>query len=207
MTPTTVLSAIALGVAGFVATSGDNLVILLGLYGGRTYRSRDVFVGYVGAVGLVVVVGRLAAALAHQAPSGLIGYLGVVPLVLGVKQLFDLGRRRGLHETQSVRPPSSWSGASAVALITLAASADSLVTFAAIFADTRPPLGLVVLAAAVLTAAALAVAARRLVKYTNLGRKLSQIGPYVLPFLLIAIGLFILADTPTDVLGAVPVRW
>jgi cadmium resistance protein CadD (predicted permease) len=80
MSPTIVFSAIALGVAGFLATSGDNFVILLGLYGGRTYRSRDVLVGYVGAIGLVVVAARLFAVVAHQAPPGIVGYLGVIPL-------------------------------------------------------------------------------------------------------------------------------
>jgi len=112
MSPTIIISAIALGVAGFLATSGDNLVILLGLYGGRTYRPRDVFVGHVGAIGLVVVAARLFAA----------------------------------------------------------------------------------------------IGARKLVHHTGVGWQISRITPYVMPFLLIAIGLFILADTPTDVLGLVPAR-
>ena len=30
---------------------------------------------------------------------------------------------------------------------------------------------------------------------------------HIMPFLLIVIGLFILADTPTDVFGMVPARW
>lgn len=52
-----------------------------------------------------------------------------------------------------------------------------------------------------------AVAYRKLVHHTGVGRQISRIAPYVMPFLLIAIGLFILADTPTDVLGIVPARW
>lgn len=201
MNPTNVFSALILGVAGFLATSGDNLVILLGLYGGRTYRPRDVFVGYVGAVAAVIVVGRALAVLAHQAPPGIVGYLGIIPLTLGVGHLIRLVRHRGREETPGFEAPATASGVSAVALITLASSADSLATFSAIFADTRPPLGLVVLASAVGCATGLAIAARRLVHHTDLGSRMSKAAPYVMPFLLIAIGLFILADTPTDVLG------
>ena len=207
MSPTILASAIALGVAGFLATSGDNLVILLGLYGSRTYRSRDVLVGYVGAIGLVVVAARLFAVVAHQAPPGIVGYLGVIPLGLGVKQLIELARTRGPTAERAYRPAPARAGAQAVALITLASSADSLATFAAIFADTRPPLGLIVLATTVGCAVVFAIGSRKLVHNTGIGRQISGVAPYVMPFLLIAIGLFILADTPTDVLGLVPARW
>lgn len=201
MSLTSVLSAMVLGVAAFLATSGDNLVILLGLYGGRAYRDREVAVGYVVAIAIVVAVGRLLAAFAHRAPPGVLGYLGIVPLALGVRQLILLATRRAPLDGQRYRPPASMSGVAAVAAMTLGSSADSLATFAAVLSDTRPPLGLVVLATAVACASGLAVGARRLVDHTALGAVLSRVAPYVLPFLLIAIGLFVLADTPTDMLA------
>ncbi|MCK5484475.1 MAG: hypothetical protein KAJ13_12250, partial [Gemmatimonadetes bacterium] len=70
-----------------------------------------------------------------------------------------------------------------------------------------PPLGLIVLATTVGCAVVFAIGSRKLVHNTGIGRQISGVAPYVMPFLLIAIGLFILADTPTDVLGLVPARW
>lgn len=200
MTPSDLASAVALGATGFVATSGDNFILLLGLYGNERYRARDVLAGYVGAVALVVVTSRLLGLAAHQAPPGILGYLGAIPIALGTWHLLQLARSR-TSAHGAFRPPASASGALAVGLVTLAASGDSLATFAAIFADTRPPLGLLILGVSLACALATGMLARRLVHETGLGARVSRVAPYVLPFLLIGIGVFIVADTPIDMVN------
>ena len=62
-----------------------------------------------------------------------------------------------------------------------------------------------ILATPVACAVLLAAGARKLVHHTEMGEKIGRAAPYVMPFMLIAIGIFILADTPTDVvLDAAP---
>ena len=86
------LTIIGLMAAAFAATNLDNLLLLVALFGDRAFRSRDILLGYCGAAVLVAAVGYTVAKGAEFAPTGALGWLGVVPLGLGLFRVRDLFR-------------------------------------------------------------------------------------------------------------------
>jgi cadmium resistance protein CadD (predicted permease) len=195
----------------FVATSLDNLILLVGFFAEESYPRRKVVAGYVAAVLVVGLVAFGVSAAAHRAPHEFLGYLGIIPIGLGVHHAVALvsarrtagggGSGEGLARPEkSVAPHSATRGvAVSVALVMLAAGGDSLATFMALFADTRADLAIPVLLAIGGTALIWSGLAAWLVSHPRIVRIVRRFGPYFLPILLIAIGLFILADTPSDV--------
>lgn len=200
--------AAGLGLVTFAATSLDNLFLLLGFASNPAYPPRVVRPAYVGSVLLVAAAAVGLASLARLAPDWRVGLLGWIPLGLGVVQLGRLvlrpsaprAPRPGADGTRQ-DPAGTRKGRTLVAGVTLAASGDSLAAYAALFADTLPHLVPWSLLGVGAGATAWTVLATWLSGRAGVRRRVERFGPALLPLILIGVGLYILGDTPTDVLG------
>ena len=85
-----------------------------------------------------------------------------------------------------------------VLLVMLANSGDSFSVYVSVFADTAERLEVPIVSVVVVCALLAAASARWLVTRSGLARPIQRIARIVLPFLLIAIGTYILIDTTTD---------
>ncbi len=192
------LSAVTgLAVASFVSTSLDNFTLLLGFFADDEYPKRQVAGGYALSVVLVLLLAWGASAAVEMVPPGYLGYLGVVPLGLGLVGLYRLLRHAG---PAAVAQPQRGKGFFPVLLVMLANSGDSFSVYVSVFADTAERLEIPILTVVVTCALLAAAAARWLVTRSSLGQPIQRIARLVLPFLLIAIGAYILIDTGTDAL-------
>ena len=130
-------------------------------------RRRGVAAGYVLAVSAVAATAYLIGTGASLVPTAWLGFLGVVPLGLGlwlaIRRL--IGSRR---EDERDLSPAGGSFFSAVG-VTLASSADSLVVYAVLFADTRPGLDVPVLATLVACAVLWVGVARFALEFRAIG--------------------------------------
>lgn len=68
-----------------------------------------------------------------------------------------------------------------------------------LFADLKPPFVLISISAAVMVAILMGALANLLIRYRKMRSFVEMFGKWVLPFLLIGIGLLILTDKPADV--------
>jgi cadmium resistance protein CadD (predicted permease) len=93
-------------------------------------------------------------------------------------------------------------GRAAVIAVTLAASGDSLATYTALFADTRTWLIPATVGGILLGAVAWTWVAGWTMNQAGARRLIEKAGPILLPIVLIVLGLYILADTPTDLVQA-----
>lgn len=201
----TVLTIVAF--AAFVGTSLDSLLVLVPVIADRPDRKGPVAVGYLAAfaaiVGLSWGVGVLGSAVVPF--DG--GLLGAIPVVMGLALLsrrWGFGgkpRRSGSAEPPGAKGAARVAGAAgAMAVLTLSLSADNLAAFVPLMVDS-PPGGDLVLALALLVAAVGWVAFAGFLARRPVLRALAERwGGRVLPFLLIAVGIYALANTPFDVL-------
>lgn len=185
-----ILSAVLLAIAAYASTNVDNLV-LLGALAAGTDRQRVVIAGFGVASVLILCVAMSFSLLSHLIAPRMLGWLGVLPIALGLRQLFFRGGggdRVGMSQVS----------AQAVALLMLANSADTLAVFGSLFAESET-LVVIVLA---LSFAVIAAVWAALVKMISGGsRRLSSITAAVskaVPFIMIAIGTYVLLDTGTD---------
>ncbi len=191
------LSAIVMGVVAFASTNADNLLVLsslrsIGAVGGRGLAS-----GYLLGLAGVLVLTLLVGALSRLIPVHLVGFLGVVPIVLGLRQLVgDSGPDDG-------RAASGDGGRGEVALVAtlqLANSGDTVAVGAPLLAESAIVPGLFTLAAFVATGIAWLWLIEAVVRLAGVRVFLERYAPRVGPFLMMAVGSYVLANTLTDTL-------
>lgn len=85
------------------------------------------------------------------------------------------------------------------ALVLLANSSDSVSIMTPLFADLKPAFVLICFAATVTMAIMMSSLANHLVRHPATRSFVEKIGKWVLPFLLIGIGLLIFTDKPADI--------
>ncbi|MBO9473326.1 cadmium resistance transporter [Shimia sp. R10_1] len=175
-----------------VATNLDNLIILIGLI--ATVGRRPAISGY-----LLAQVAVLAAAffVAERVDTELpipVGYLGVIPIVLGLWSLW----RGGDDSSTETQSPTVKPQVFALTLLFLSLSFDTFAVFAPLLADSRAAFSAPVLLGAAVSAMALALAGALIGQFAPSRvaqvARLERFAPYVM----IAIGLYVVLNTATD---------
>lgn len=195
------LRTVGQAVAMFAVTNIDDIVILALFFGQaagrRTGVVRIVLGQYLGFAAILAasVLGALGAGLL---PESLIPYLGLLPLLLGIRAARRVWRERGNQETDSHHSSATGDqgapAALAVAGVTFANGGDNIGAYVPVFATTNAS-GLITYCAVFLImvgiwcALGLFFATRPIV-----ASALSRWGHLVLPVVLTGIGLIILIE-------------
>lgn len=191
-------SAAALGAGVFVATNLDDIFLLLTFFADRKQRASHVVAGQFLGIGLLTAASVVCALTAVVIPKDYLGLLGLLPLAIGIKKLVEL--KRGTGDDAGEAPPrdeekSALRNVLAVALVTIANGGDNVGVYVPVFA-THPWVQVLVMVVvfAVLTGV-WCVVAYALVNHRTFGDRIRRVGHVVLPFVLILVGLHILAGS------------
>ncbi|WP_171176266.1 hypothetical protein [Ruegeria sp. HKCCD8929] len=176
-----------------VLTNLDNLAALIALI--LVLGAAKAVAGYVVAQG-IVLAGAMAVALGMSGTvPGWTGYLGVIPLGLGLVGLWRQFSGGGAEKEASL---SSGASLLVTTLLFLSLSMDSFVVMAPLLADSLPSYrvaGVIGAALAVLGLGALAlVGSRAAGPMEAWTRRLEKLGPFVM----LLVGLYILSNSGTD---------
>ena len=186
------LETLLLAIAAFVSTNIDDAFVLLAFFGDPKYRAVQVVAGqYLGMAALTTIA--LAVAFAALAlPNGYIGYLGLLPILIGAKRLVTaIGeRRRGMDS--EVRFEAHGKAIASVASVTIANGGDNIGTYVPLFAR-QDGLKIALTCAVVLVLTGVwCVTGKLLVSHPVLGRHVRSWGHMAVPFVLMALGIYIL---------------
>lgn len=192
-------AVIALVAGGFIATNLDNLLLLVVLQA-STHRRLPVLAGFITSSVIVLLVALIGFVMGSLLDPALLGYAGVVPVGLG---LYALWNRSEATTAVSIATPAPTTQAavplffSSVVLM-LSNSSDSLAIFLPLLAEIRGqwlPLACVTWLALVLLWSGIAY---KIGENQALVRLIEQRGSRWVPWIMIAIGGYILFDTATD---------
>jgi cadmium resistance protein CadD (predicted permease) len=175
------------GVAAFVSTNLDDLVLLALWFSLTGSRVVPIVTGQCLGIGALVLASLAGAFMALAIPPRWIPLIGVVPIALGIKYLV------ARDEDDNSGEPSSGIGVLAVAGVTIANGADNIAVYIPLFAS-RPrawPAYVTIFALCTLAWCALG---RALVAQPLVGAALQRYGHRIMPWVLIAIGVHVLAD-------------
>jgi cadmium resistance protein CadD (predicted permease) len=144
--------------------------------------------GLAALVGVSIVASLISLVLA--APY--VGLLGLLPILIGVKQLLDA--RQGADDDGDDVRPASMGNVLTVAAVTVANGGDNIGVYTPVFATATPAEILTIsIAFAVMIAAWLAFS-HWLVHHPALGPPIRRFAHITAPFVLIGIGLFVLYE-------------
>jgi cadmium resistance protein CadD (predicted permease) len=190
----TVLILIA---SSFIATNVDNIVLLVGWVTSRQISFFRMALGYTAAVTAVFLVSLFFEQLSSVIPVRYIGYLGLVPVLLGLRML--LGRRKQSETATTGGEPSQLSIA-AVATTLFSSSLDTILVFSSLLADSRYAADAMIILGYGLTAFIWLLFAGFLSRHAVRLRALSVAAQWLTPVVMIIVGSYILLNTATDVL-------
>ena len=183
---------IGLAAIMFAATNADDLVLLSLFFAQPDCRPRQILLGQLAGIGALTAISYTAATLAVAVPHGWLPWIGVVPLYLGIRWL------RKKKDDDAPPIAGTWW---AVAGITMANGGDNLGVYIPTFAIQsgieKVITGITFLALTLVWCAV----ARMAVSHPTWGPMLSRICSRAAPFVLIGLGIWIIAHHPMFGLG------
>ena len=190
---------IGLAIVLFVSTNVDDVFVLVGFFADSRYRARDIVLGqYIGITGLFGA-SVAASLLSLVIPRAYVGLLGVFPIFIGGKKLFELYRQRNRTGDSFEDQPQAGknSGIATVALVTLANGGDNIGIYTPAFA-IRSAHAIVVIAFVFVVMTALwCSAAHAIVNHPKLGSPIRRYADQVTPVVLIGLGILIVYQAGT----------
>ena len=212
--------AIVLAVAAFAATNVDNLFVLLAFFAEARDAWRPVVVGqYIGSMALVVLAYVIASLMIHI-PRAYVGLIGIMPILIGVGKLLELSRRANgssgkgseVREAQEAREVAMSSTAAvdqngalarprssiwAVATVAIANGSDNLSVYVPLFAARSHADAAATAAVFVAMIGLWCSLAKWLVSHRLLGKPINRYAHWVLPWILMLIGVSVIVGNGT----------
>jgi len=179
----------------FASTNMDNLLLLVGWQIGGGVSSRRLFAGYLLGMLGVLLIAVIIGLVGYLVPVHYLGYLGVVPVLLGVRLLLKQFRR-GPGEAEPLA--SAMGGVLAVASTQLSNGVDTVLVFAPLLADSEIVFDLEIAALFVVLIVLWFLLARMLSGHVGRLPAIDRLGRWLAPLVMIGVGLYILSNTTTD---------
>jgi cadmium resistance protein CadD (predicted permease) len=188
---------VGIGATAFVATNIDDLLILIAFFANSRYPLRQIVLGQYAGMGALLALGIVGSLITVIVPNNLIGLIGIFPIVIGIKELLEL-LKNGDNE-KSAKQLSQSRLTEYLPFLTVAAvtfsGGEEIGVYTSVFAiyHAISEITLILLVVIVLTGLWCAVA-HHLVNHPLIASRVKLIGTAALPFVLIGLGLYILAE-------------
>ena len=193
-------SLFVLVVTSFLSTSLDNLLLFAFVLQSQPRWKWFAALGYITACAVILTLSVGVALVGGALDGKYVGFLGAVPVVLGVRMLW--AQYRGADaDRQSHKERSFSSGPQLLfgtAALMLGNSGDSLALFLPLFIDTRPSYYLFLVLSYCLVAAVWILTAYRVATHIGFADRTLRACEIAAPFLMIALGIYIFMDTAAD---------
>jgi cadmium resistance protein CadD (predicted permease) len=192
-------AGLILGFTGFAATNIDNSVVLISIFGAKRESTNVVSLGFATGSMLMLAIALTLSFVGELIPVRYLGYLGVIPILVGV---LELTRSTSVARRASSATDRGLRGASAtlatVSILTLAGGTDTLAVIAPLLAESKIASVWAMCAGYVIAAMGMAALIGYATRHPAIAEPLQRYGTKIGPGVMIAIGLYILVNTATD---------
>ncbi len=202
MTAADIWAVILLVGGSFAATNVDNLVLLVVLMGAEPQKRPAAALGFVTSAMAILSVAGIGAVLGATLDPGVVGYVGAIPICLGLFLLYRQFRSGGFDaasEQETARAASSTGWLASFTLM-FSNSGDSLAIFLPLLAESDRDSVLWEVSIFLVMALLWVGLAWRIAGQPDLARRIEAVGTRLVPWIMISAGLYILMDTGTDTL-------
>ena len=184
------VTALVLVPIAYAATNVDNLLIMATL-GANANNRGNLVAGFLVASTGVLVIASMATFIERIVPADVLGYLGFVPLSIGLYLLIFTSP----HAEEKTSRPTAWP---AVAGLLFANSGDTIFAVGPLFAESGSDARIGLAIGFILVAAVWLLLILNVSQRVARSEILSRLGPRLAPWMMILVGLYILSDSVTD---------
>ena len=193
-------TVIVVAASAYVATNLDNLTLLVVLLSTFRDRKAAVISGFAAGAVLIGLASFIIGGAAGAAPVEYLGLLGIVPITLGVIGIGRLFLKRPANGKPG-GPRHGRNAFSATLLTQLGNGADTIVTLAALFADSMPAADILIVFTLLATATLFVLIGAYAVSRPALVTVIDEHAHRVTPFILLFVGGYIFANTASDLVA------
>jgi cadmium resistance protein CadD (predicted permease) len=188
------LALTGMAVVLFASTNVDDIFVLVGFFADPKLRARDIVLGQFAGIGTLFCASLAASLLSLKIPHAYVGLLGVFPILIGGKDLFNLYRKHGRAENDIEHKPiaEAKGRATTVAMVTMANGGDNIAIYTPWFAIRSATEMAAIAFVFVVMTALWCFIAQALVNHPRLGSPIRRYGQILSPFVLIGLGVLIL---------------
>ena len=190
------IATLVVAIIAFTSTNIDDLFVLIAFFSQKAYRPAQVVVGQYLGIGFLMVVSVLCAFISLRIAPTYIGLLGILPILFGVSGLWRLP----LPDEQDALLAGSARKYLAVAIATIANGGDNIATYTPLFATIRHSEFLITILVFALMTGLWCIVGHWLAYHRLFKTFITYWGHRILPFVLIALGFYILWHTGAFVL-------
>jgi cadmium resistance protein CadD (predicted permease) len=189
-------ATLGLGVVLFISTNIDDIFVLLSFFAEGSFRPSQIIAGQVAGISALFLLSLAGALLALAIAPAYVGLLGFAPLGLGLLKLYQFLRAQDDDkEEENSHPAGGLARIAAIALVTIANGGDNIGVYVPVF-TTQPRSALVLFGIIFLLMTGLwCLVSYSLVNHPKLGAPIRRYAKSITPFVLIALGLFILIES------------
>lgn len=200
------MSLIAIGVSAFVATNIDDIFVLMMFFSSSmAFPVRQIVLGQYIGIGLLIAISALGSLISLVVPPYIIGLLGIVPIAIGTRRLVQIiikGDKTSVppsmdaaKESNNKKRNKQFLPFLAVAAVTFSNGGDNIGVYTPMFAQYNSVSQVTTLIVVfMLMTAVWCIAAYYLVNHPLVASRIRRIGHIVMPFVLIGLGIYILAQ-------------
>jgi cadmium resistance protein CadD (predicted permease) len=190
------LALTGMAVVLFASTNIDDIFVLVGFFADPKLQARDIVVGQYYGIMALFCLSLAASLLSLKIPRAYVGLLGVIPILIGVKKLFDVYRKRDAIAAGTGRHADEGKSARAttVAMVTMANGGDNIVIYTPMFAIRSAYEVAVIALVFVIMIALWCFIAQTVVNHPKLGLPIRRYGSLLSPVVLIGLGALILYE-------------
>lgn len=198
------IRVLSTGLTAFTATNLDDILILMLFFSqvNAVFRKRHIVTGqYLGFAALVLasLPGFFGSLLL---PRPWIGLLGLVPIAIGLSRLVNANAENDAEAEETQAQPTWFSSfispqAYSVAAVTFANGGDNVGIYMPLFASCTWPSLIIVVSVFFSLVGVWCFAADQLTQVPAIADNLTRYGNYLVPFVLMSLGILILVDSRT----------
>ena len=202
-------SILGIGATAFVATNIDDLLILIAFFANsHRFPSPQIVLGQYSGMGALLAISIVGSLIALIVPDNLIGLIGIFPIAIGIRELLELLKNGDNNEEEEEwaakqlpqsrrrrrRRMTAYLPFLTVAAVTFSGG-EEIGIYTSVFATYHEvsEIIIIVLVVMVLTGVWCTVA-YHLVNRPQIASSIKRIGTVALPFVLIGLGIYILAE-------------
>jgi cadmium resistance protein CadD (predicted permease) len=193
-----VLGLVAIGVAAFAATNIDDIFVLMIFFSSLSFPVRHIILGQYLGIGLLIAISAVGSLISLVVPTYVIGLMGIVPIIIGVKHLIEIRRKDNSPSRQVVQDKRNRSYLSflSVAAVTFSNGGDNIGVYVPLFSNYNTVGQITGIISVFLAMTAVwCISAHYFVNYPLIASRIHRIGIVILPFVLIGLGIYILAES------------
>ena len=194
------LAIIPVAAGAYVATNMDNFVLLVALLARYRKQTAYVVAGFLACAMIVAFVGLWIGTVANFFPVEYLGLLGLVPISIGVFELIQLLRAKEKKAaSERVVVDDSAKVFSTTLGTQLGNATDTVVVFGVLFVDSKPAADFLAIVTFAVMALVFVCVGMYAVRHPAIHEHVDRHAHRIMPFILIAVGIYVLFNTATDI--------